>query len=71
MQDRVQKAIDKIQPALGVNAVELVDVSNGTVKVRVIASTCAVGMPRETIVALLEEQITEDIPEVKEVVAVD
>lgn len=71
MRDRVEKAIEKIRPALGINAVELVDVSDGTVKVRVISSTCSAGIPRDTVVVLLEEQITEEIPEIKEVVAVD
>jgi len=71
MHEKVQKAINKIRPALGVNIVELVDVTEGVVKVRVIPSACAAGMSLETIIVLLEEQIKEDIPEIKEVVAVD
>jgi hypothetical protein len=56
---------------LGVNIIELVDVVDGVVRVRVIPSACSAGIPRETVVTLLEEQITEDIPEIREVVAVD
>ena len=71
MHEKVQKAINRMRPALGVNIVELVDVTEGVVKVRVIPSACAAGMSLETIIVLLEEQIKEDIPEIKEVVAVD
>jgi Fe-S cluster biogenesis protein NfuA len=71
MHKKVERAINKIRPALGVNIVELVDVTEGVVQVRVIPSACAAGMPLETIIVLLEEQIKEDIPEIKEVVAVD
>jgi Fe-S cluster biogenesis protein NfuA len=71
VRDKVEKAIAKIRPALGVNIIELVDVANGVVMVRVIPSACSAGIPRETVVTLLEEQITEDIPEIREVVAVD
>jgi Fe-S cluster biogenesis protein NfuA len=71
MHEKVQKAINRMRPALGVNIVELVDVTEGVVKVRVIPSACAAGMSLETIMVLLEEQIKEDIPEIKEVVAVD
>ena len=71
MHEKVQKAINRMRPALGVNIVELVDVAEGVVKVRVIPSACAAGMSLETIMVLLEEQIKEDIPEIEEVVAVD
>lgn len=71
MRDKVERAIAKIRPALGVNIVELVDVMDGVVRVRVIPSACSAGIPPETVVLLLEEQITEDIPEIREVVAVD
>jgi len=67
----VEKAIDKILPALGVNVVELVDVKDRVVKVRVFQSICAAGIPKESVLVLLEEQIQEDVPEIKEVVAVD
>jgi len=71
VRDKVEKSIAKIRPALGVNIIELVDVADGVVTVRVIPSACSAGIPRETVVILLEEQITEDIPEIREVVAVD
>jgi Fe-S cluster biogenesis protein NfuA len=71
MREKVEKAINKIRPALGVNIVELVDVTEGVVKIRVIPPACGTLIPLETIIVLLEEQIKEDIPEIKEVVAVD
>lgn len=71
MREKVEKAIDRVRPALGVNTVELVDVTAGVVKVRVIPSICAAGMSQETVLVLIEEQIKEDVPEIEEVVVVD
>ena len=71
MRDKVEKAIAKIRPALGVNIVELVDAADGIVKVRVIPSACSAGIPPETIRVLLEEQLQEDVPDIRQVIAVD
>jgi Fe-S cluster biogenesis protein NfuA len=68
--DKVERAINKVRPALGVNIVELVEVSNGVVKVQVIPSSCSAGIAEETVIVLLEEQIKDELPEIKEVVAV-
>jgi len=68
--DKVERVIDKVRPALGVNIVELVEVSDGVVKVQVIPSSCSAGIPEETVIVLLEEQIVDELPEIKEVVAV-
>ena len=70
-EDRVEKIIDKVRPALGVNIVELVDVSEGVVRVRVSPSACSAGIPQETVLILLEEQIKDEMPEIREVVAVE
>ncbi|NQT47429.1 MAG: NifU family protein [Chloroflexi bacterium] len=71
MRDRVMNCIDKLIPAFGVNIVELVDVDDGVVKVRLFPSVCSVGIAPDTMLELLEEQIQEEIPEIKEVVVVD
>jgi Fe-S cluster biogenesis protein NfuA len=68
---RVEKIIDKVRPAFGVNIVELVTVRAGVVEVRVIPSACAAGVSRETVMVLLEEQIRDEMPEIKEVIAVE
>ncbi len=68
--DRVERIIDKVRPALGVNIVELVEVTDGIVKVQVIPSSCSAGMAEETVIVLIEEQIKDELPEIKEVVAV-
>lgn len=68
--DRVERVIDKVRPALGVNMVELVEVSDGIVKVQVIPSSCSAGIAEETVIVLIEEQIKDELPEIKEVVAV-
>lgn len=71
IEKRVEKIIDKVRPAFGVNIVELVTVRDGVVEVRVIPSACAAGVARETVLLLLEEQIKDEMPEIKEVVAVE
>jgi Fe-S cluster biogenesis protein NfuA len=68
--DKVERVIAKVRPALGVNIVELVEVSDGVVKVQVIPSSCSAGIAEETVIVLLEEQIMDELPEIKEVVAV-
>jgi len=68
--DKVERAIAKVRPALGANTVELVDVSDGVVKVQVIPCSCSAGMPEEMIVNLIEEQVKDELPEIAEVVAV-
>ncbi len=68
--DKVERVIDKVRPALGVNIVELVEVSDGVVKVQVIPSHCSAGIAEETVIVLIEEQIKDELPEIKEVVAV-
>ena len=68
--DKVERTIAKVRPALGANIVELVDVSDGVVKVQVIPCSCSAGMPEEMIVNLIEEQVKDELPEITEVVAV-
>ena len=67
---KVERTIAKVRPALGANMVELVDVSDGVVRVKVIPCSCSAGMPEEMIVNLIEEQVKDELPEIREVVAV-
>jgi len=72
MQEKVEAALDKIRPALmrdGGN-VELVEVNDGTVKVK-LTGACA-GCPMSTITLKMgvEKVLKEEIPEITEVVAV-
>ncbi len=68
--DQVERTIAKVRPALGANMVELVEVSDGVVKVKVIPCSCSAGMPEEMIVNLIEEQVKDELPEIREVIAV-
>jgi Fe-S cluster biogenesis protein NfuA len=72
IQDKVEEILDKIRPVLvndGGN-VELVGVDDGTVKVKLVGA-CA-GCPLSTITLKngIERILKQEIPEVKEVVAV-
>ncbi len=72
MREKVEAALAQIRPALQADGgdVELVDVSDGVVKLK-LKGTCA-GCPMATITLRngIERVLKEQIPEVEEVVAV-
>ncbi len=72
MRDKVEEVLNKIRPSLMKDGgdVELIDVSDGTVKVK-LTGACA-GCPMSTITLKMgiEQILQKEIPEVKEVVAV-
>lgn len=72
MRDKVEVVLNKIRPALVADGgnVELVDVNDGVVKVK-LTGTCA-GCPMSTMTLKMgiERIIKQDIPEIKEVVSV-
>ncbi|MDP3878808.1 MAG: NifU family protein [Dehalococcoidales bacterium] len=73
MKDKVEVVLDKIRPMLerdGGN-VELVDTVDGTVKVRLTGACGGCPMATMTLKMGIEQILKEEIPEVKEVVAVD
>ena len=73
MKEKVQKAIDKIKPLLmrdGGN-VELVDVIDGVVKVRLQGACAGCAMSQMTLKNGIERLIKGDVPEVKSVEAVN
>jgi Fe-S cluster biogenesis protein NfuA len=69
MQERVQRIIDVLKPAFAGTEVVLVGVNDGIVRVQIFASGCHGGPPAEATLALLQEELMEEIPEIKEVVA--
>jgi len=72
MRDKVEAALDKIRPALRADGgdVELIDVKEGVATVR-LTGTCG-GCPMSTMTLRMgvERVIREDVPEIKELVAV-
>ena len=72
MQEKVEAVLDKIRPSLlsdGGN-VELVEVSDGTVKVKLVGACAGCPMSTMTLKMGIERILKQEIPEVKEVVAV-
>ncbi len=72
MQEKVEEVLNKIRPALmrdGGN-VELVEVSDGTVKVSLTGACAGCPMSTMTLKMGIEKILKEEIPEIKEVVAV-
>jgi Fe-S cluster biogenesis protein NfuA len=72
MQDKVKEVLDKVRPYLvrdGGN-VELVGVEGGTVKVKLVGACAGCPMSKLTLKNGIEKILKQEIPEVKEVVAV-
>ena len=72
MREKVEAALEQIRPALqrdGGN-VELVDVSEGVVKVRLTGACVGCPMSTMTLQNGIERVLKEQLPEIKEVIAV-
>jgi Fe-S cluster biogenesis protein NfuA len=72
MKEKVQKAIDKIRPSLQADGgdVELVDVEDGIVKVRLRGACAGCPMSQMTLKNGIERLLKQEIPEVKSVESV-
>ena len=70
MREKVEAALNKIRPSLGGTDIALIDASEGIVKVKIFVSGCAPGLDKEVALETLEEMLKEQVPEVKEVVAI-
>ena len=72
MKEKVEKALDKIRPALMADGgnVELVEVKDGVVKVKLTGACGGCPMSQMTLKMGIERTLKNEIPEIKEVVAV-
>ena len=72
MREKVEAALAQIRPALQADGgdVELVDVSQGVVKLRLKGACAGCPMSTMTLKAGIERLLKEQIPEVKEVLAI-
>ncbi|MBU1185628.1 MAG: NifU family protein [Acidobacteria bacterium] len=72
MKERVEKALDKVRPSLQADGgdVELVDVVDGVVKVKLTGACGGCPMSQMTLKMGIERILKKEIPEVKEVVQV-
>ena len=72
MRDQVEEVLDKIRPNLMLDGgnVELVDINDGVVKVRLTGACGGCPKATQTLKMGIERILKQEIPEVKEVVAV-
>ncbi len=72
MREKVEAALNKIRPALMADGgnVELVDVKDGVVKVKLTGACAGCAMSTMTLRMGVERILREEIPELKELVAV-
>ncbi len=72
MKEKVEKSLEKIRPSLQADGgdVELVEVDDGVVKVRLTGACGGCPMSQMTLKMGIERILKKDIPEVKEVVSV-
>lgn len=72
MRDKVEAVLDEIRPNLMADGgnVQLIDVSNGIVKVKLTGACGGCPMASMTLRHGIEQVLKEKVPEVKEVIAV-
>lgn len=72
MRDKVEAALQQIRPALQSDGgdVKLVDVSDGIVKLQLMGACSGCPMSTMTLKMGIERALKEQIPEIKEVIAV-
>jgi len=73
MREKVEQALDKVRPMLAQDggSVELVDVSDdGVVKIKLAGACCGCPFSSMTLKNGIERVIIQDVPEVKQVIAV-
>ncbi|MCX5812151.1 MAG: NifU family protein [Proteobacteria bacterium] len=72
MREKVEKAIEKIRPFLQRDGgdIELIDVVDGIVKVKLQGACGSCPMSAMTLKMGVEKQLKDEIPEVKEVIAI-
>ena len=72
MKENVDKVLDKIRPSLMADGgnVELVDVEDGVVKVRLTGACSGCPMSQMTLKMGIERLLKQELPEIQEVVAV-
>ena len=72
MKEKVEKSLEKIRPSLQADGgdVELVEVKDGIVKVRLTGACGGCPMSQMTLKMGIERVLKKDIPEIKEVVSV-
>jgi Fe-S cluster biogenesis protein NfuA len=73
MKEKVEKALDKIRPTLMADGgnVELVEVDDDVVKVKLTGACGGCPMSQLTLKMGIERHLKKEIPEIKEVVAVN
>jgi Fe-S cluster biogenesis protein NfuA len=72
MREKIEVTLDQIRPALLAHGgdVQLVDVSNGVVKVKLTGACGGCPMATMTLRQGIERVLKEQVPEVKEVIAI-
>ena len=72
MREKVEEVLEKIRPALVADGgnVELVNINDGTVEVKLTGACAGCPMSTMTLKMGIEQLLKQEIPEVKEVVAV-
>ena len=73
MRDKVEEVLNKVRPSLmrdGGN-VELVDINDGTVKLKLVGACAGCPMSTMTLKMGIERILKSEIPEIKEVIAAE
>ena len=70
MKEKVKDALTRIRPKLSTADVQLVDVENGIVKLKLLLPSCAAPMSKSLLHETVEDLLMDELPEIKEIVVV-
>ncbi|MFA4916565.1 MAG: NifU family protein [Syntrophales bacterium] len=68
MKKKVEEVIAKLRPLLGSADIAVKDISEGVLTLKILTSSCAEHVSIEMIIEIIEDQLKEDVPEIKKVV---
>lgn len=68
MKEQVEAAFKKIRPILSGVDIAVDDIKDGVLSIRVFISSCGNPMPKEIVLEIVEEELKDLVPEIRQVV---
>ena len=70
MREKVKAALTELERRLRGANVFLVDCDEGIVRVKIVTGLCTSAVPKDIIFEMVEQQLKDQVPEIKEVLAI-
>jgi hypothetical protein len=69
VREKVEEALKKVLPIVRGAGASVRDVKDGIVTLDIVVSSCGASIPKEMVLEILGEELKDEVPEIKEVVA--